>query len=226
MRHRITSFRCVVASSRMFGGHRLFKSCNGRQLRQSSMLRAASGQAGITSGAAPAAVIATRPRLNARASSRGSVASTALPGGRTRSLLVVVTRSWAPGTTEGRINETRRVANAQRTVNRTPRASRKMASLPPGMARQLQLPAFSGISRHVAGAGGGGAAAAGAGTACSAREAAIVSMFYRPSLSTLAFNASSSALSAATSVLSPPEGEAGFSSRGAPVGCVNARAPS
>ena len=53
MRHRITSFRCVIAPS-IGSNCAKIKPCIAFQFRQSSMLRAASGDAGKTSRDAPA----------------------------------------------------------------------------------------------------------------------------------------------------------------------------
>ena len=60
------------------------KTCNCGQFRQSSMLRAASGQLGMASTGAPPPETRNRPRLNAMASSKGSFESKRPPTGNAR----------------------------------------------------------------------------------------------------------------------------------------------
>ena len=60
------------------------KTCNCGQFRQSSMARAASGQLGIARTGAVPPEIRNRPRLNAIASSSGSVADNRPLGGNVR----------------------------------------------------------------------------------------------------------------------------------------------
>src|SRR5438105_13263272 len=85
MRHRITSFRCVEAASKMIHARLKRKTCirvNNRhtsplraacgQTRQSSITRATCAQGGTTSAGCVPTVKATRPRLDAIASSKGS----------------------------------------------------------------------------------------------------------------------------------------------------------
>ena len=81
MRHRITSFRCVIADVQIGMIAAKIKSCIARQFRQSSMLRAASGEAGRTSRTPPPSTM-NRPRLNAIASSTASLFATTPAAGQ------------------------------------------------------------------------------------------------------------------------------------------------
>ena len=149
MRHRITSFRCVVGALINARPKGLFKSCIESYFRQSSMARAGSAHDGMMRIGAGAPSTATRPRLNAMASRTGSKLATALPTGSVRSLLVVMIRSSIPGAAPVRVKLTRRTFRVQRIVNCGPRFVWKTASLPPGMARYNQVPPLSGAERQL-----------------------------------------------------------------------------
>ena len=174
MRHRITSFRCVEASARMRSKRRTFKSCNALYFRQSSTARAASGQAGTTSRGAPATSTANLPRLKAMASSKGSVAGRLAIQGSVRSPLLVRTTRGAPLMAPVRVRLTRRLATVQRSANCAPRTSVNTASLPPGTARQIQLPPATGTARQSATGATAGVAA------CSAAAITIVPIITAP----------------------------------------------
>ena len=76
----------------------------------------------------PVASTHNRPRLKAIASSKGSVASSMLPSGSCRSLLVVATRIGCAGAAPAREKLTRRVARVQRiTANLLRRALERPA---------------------------------------------------------------------------------------------------
>ena len=95
------------------------KSCIAAQIRQSSIVRAASGHAGATSGTDPGIVTAIRPRLNAipssNASNAGSSAVTRIAfgskrAGRVRDAELVHTCRLAAGAALVCAIVTRRVA--------------------------------------------------------------------------------------------------------------------
>ena len=203
MRHRITSFRCVVGPCRMRESEDRFKPCNDRQLRQSSTARAGSGAERRTSGMTPAASTHNRPRLKASASSKGSLASSMLPGGSCRSLLVVATRIGCAGAAPVREKLTRRVARVQRITKLDPARIGKHRFA--GRGRRSPGP-HSGGGRTRAPVGGrrpkrGRWRRRGGGLKRGKREGEQAHLAQLPSLSTLARSASSSAFSAATSSL-------------------------
>ena len=157
MRHRITSFRYVETKSNMSPRGLERKTCNANQIRQSSIVRAASGQAGITKASAPVITTAMRPRLNAIASSKGSraassrrtrddAASNRAPSERDAS----VVQMKRPGALVALAREiiTRRVAFEHSSAKRAvPVESMNRAALPPGTAWYVQVP---GVTRAVA----------------------------------------------------------------------------
>ncbi len=102
---------------------------------------------------APVASTHNRPRLKAIASSKGSLASSMLPGGSCRSLLVVAIRIRCAGAAPDRENVIRRVARVQRITSCTPRESENIASLASGALRQLHTPAVVARVRQSAGGG-------------------------------------------------------------------------
>src|SRR5436190_8743328 len=158
MRHRITSFRCVEAVANMSLRAVKRKTCNEvnirqfscasrarqRYVRQSSITRDISDQDGTTSVGAEPTLKATRPRLNAIASSSGSkapnsavkraVAGLKLAGALRLWVLVQIDRNGAAALA-GLARATRRVARVQPIVicGCEP-APTNVASLPPAVA--------------------------------------------------------------------------------------------
>src|SRR5688572_22249086 len=121
------------------------------------MARAASGQAGTTSGGDPTADTENRPRLNAiwsrigsralRSTLRVEVAGSRRPAAARDPSVLHRLSDVAPGPT-GLATVTRRVALVQRSDSwRIPVAPTKTASLPPGMVTNVQLPDAIGAKR-------------------------------------------------------------------------------
>ena len=110
------------------------------QLLQSSITRPTSGHAGTATSGAPAAPVAKRPRLNAIASSSGSLAvrlAESCPvawkvAGTLRDVVVVqIDITGAAAATPVRVTVTARVALLQVTISRgTADASLKVACVP------------------------------------------------------------------------------------------------
>ena len=177
MRHRITSFRCVEAGHSMLWFVVINKTCISSQFRQSSMLRAASGQAGIARiGPAPSD-IRNLPRLNAIASSSGSLASKRPPRGSVRMSELVANVSGPVAAPElGRVIVTVRVVRSHRRVTAEPND----ASDPPAVGIYDHWPGASGSA--LPGSNDSGATWAAAGEAAASRTTAsrIICRAYRP----------------------------------------------
>ena len=159
MRHRITSFRCVEAVKKMSfcGAER--KTCNAVNIRQTSLLRtkanhphtrqssitrATSAQGGTTKAATPDVLNPILPRLEAIASSSGSIAcrsaltraaEASYVAGRLLLCELVQTHSDGEAAGAALRRVTRRVERVQRMVScGWPLALAKLASLPPLVA--------------------------------------------------------------------------------------------
>ena len=122
------------------------------------MLRAASGQAGITSRGRPPPSTANRPRLKAIESNIRSLAGRVPPSASARSRFVVRTVSGKLAAAPLRITLTVRAVRLHRSVSSTPSEDWNTASLPPAIGRQLQTPAATGTARQSITAGTCGAA--------------------------------------------------------------------
>ena len=93
------------------------KPCNAIQFRQSSILRAASGEAGSTSRCALPPLTRNRPRLNAIASSKRSAVPSVPLVGSDRVSASVAMVSWTGVEMSSRRRTTSRAARAQRISN-------------------------------------------------------------------------------------------------------------